>query len=305
MNIHTVVALAFLGLGSLLTSAQSAEEAAELYQNKKWKEAAAAYRQVVEQSPDNMRAWFRLGSCYVQLGQGEQALEALNKAAENPKLPPVFLHYARAQAHHLSGQTNDTWEALDQAVAAGYANLGNIESDEVFADLKDSERFQNVLKAVDKNARPCAYDDRYREFDFWLGKWEVYGNLEKTGPLYGHNTIRKEENGCMLTESWVSASGSTGRSVNFYDGTIDKWVQHWVSANGGVITYSGGLEDGSMRLTGRIYYPKPPSGPQVRDFRGTWSPLDGGVVRQFFEESIDGGETWYTWFDGYYFPMED
>jgi hypothetical protein len=41
-----------------------------------------------------------------------------------------------------------------------------------------------------------------------------------------------------------------------------------------------------------------------RPFRGTWTPLPDGIVRQHFEESSDGGETWATWFDGYYHPQE-
>jgi len=39
---------------------------------------------------------------------------------------------------------------------------------------------------------------------------------------------------------------------------------------------------------------------RVELIRGTWTPLDDGRVQQFFEQSRDGGESWYTWFDGYY-----
>jgi hypothetical protein len=40
-----------------------------------------------------------------------------------------------------------------------------------------------------------------------------------------------------------------------------------------------------------------------RPFRGTWTPMEDGVVRQHFEESSNGGQTWTTWFDGYYHPL--
>jgi len=144
--------------------------------------------------------------------------------------------------------------------------------------------------------------DAYRAFDFWLGHWEVYGNLEKTGPLFGHNTITKTEQGCLVMENWQGAAGSTGTSMNYYDGVQGRWVQHWVSGDGTVINYAGGLENGVMKLVGKIHYLKPQ--PNMRDFRGTWTRLDGGVVQQFFEESIDGGENWYVWFNGYYFPSK-
>jgi hypothetical protein len=35
-------------------------------------------------------------------------------------------------------------------------------------------------------------------------------------------------------------------------------------------------------------------------FRGLWTPLPDGRVRQFFEQSNDGGETWVPWFEGFY-----
>ncbi|MCJ7591455.1 MAG: hypothetical protein MUO51_08890 [Woeseiaceae bacterium] len=31
-----------------------------------------------------------------------------------------------------------------------------------------------------------------------------------------------------------------------------------------------------------------------------WTPLPDGRVRQFFEQSDDGGVTWVSWFEGFY-----
>jgi len=39
-------------------------------------------------------------------------------------------------------------------------------------------------------------------------------------------------------------------------------------------------------------------------FRGTWTLLADGRVRQFFEESPDGGKTWNPWFEGFYTRRE-
>ncbi|WP_154223732.1 hypothetical protein [Marinicella rhabdoformis] len=161
---------------------------------------------------------------------------------------------------------------------------------------------------------PCMENQIYRAFDFWLGEWEVYGSLDKRGPKLGHNSITRTEQGCLIMEQWQGASGSTGTSMNYYDGISEKWVQRWVSGGGTVIEYSGGLVDiegnhsksknKAMRLIGKIYYASSQQKPQVRDFRGTWTPLEQGVVRQFFEESIDDGKTWKVWFDGFYFPAK-
>jgi len=35
-------------------------------------------------------------------------------------------------------------------------------------------------------------------------------------------------------------------------------------------------------------------------FRGLWTPQPDGRVRQFFEQSDDGGKTWKPWFEGFY-----
>jgi len=56
-----------------------------------------------------------------------------------------------------------------------------------------------------------------------------------------------------------------------------------------------------MRLVGTIHYI---STGQTAPFRGLWSPLPDGRVRQFFEQSSDGGETWATWFEGFYSRTE-
>ncbi|TDF37343.1 hypothetical protein EYS14_14415 [Alteromonadaceae bacterium M269] len=147
---------------------------------------------------------------------------------------------------------------------------------------------------------PCQFDTKMSHFDFWLGQWDVYGDLKKTTPLFGKNVIEKNQNGCLMTEHWTGARGSTGTSMNYYDGTKKKWVQHWVSATGTVINIEGGLENNSMVLTGEIFYINTDENP-IRDFRGTWTPVKEGVVRQFFEESIDNGKTWTPWFEGFYF----
>ncbi len=61
-------------------------------------------------------------------------------------------------------------------------------------------------------------------------------------------------------------------------------------------------KDGSMVLTGKIYYASRKDNP-ISDFKGIWTPLANSVVKQHFEESTDGGKTWKPWFTGYYFKQ--
>ncbi len=283
-------------------------EAANHYADKNWPEAIKAYQSITAEQSENESAWYRLAQAHLQLKQGEQALNANVQLVNAKQIPKTFVLYQKAQALGLLGQTESMWSNLKAAASQGYGNLNNLQTDSIFAKFQESEQHQAIKQAIDKNARPCMYDEKYREFDFWLGEWEVYGTLDKSGPKAGHNSITRAEQGCLILENWQGAGGTTGMSMNYYDGIKGQWVQRWVSGGGTVIDYAGGLieQDGknAMRLVGKIYYASDLQQPQIRDFRGTWSSLDDGVVQQFFEESIDGGETWYPWFKGFYFPIK-
>ena len=88
----------------------------------------------------------------------------------------------------------------------------------------------------------------YRQFDFWLGDWEVT-NVE--GTVVGTNTIRKILNGCVLHEHWRGADGGSGQSHNIYNLQTGKWHQTWVDDNGQLLLLDGGLDDqGKMVLRG-------------------------------------------------------
>ncbi len=141
---------------------------------------------------------------------------------------------------------------------------------------------------------PCLADEAFNAFDFWLGEWEVH---TADGTLAGENTISKVHNGCLVTESWRGAQGLVGTSINYLDRVSGEWVQIWNDAGGGQINIRGGLTDDGMLLVGKIHYI---SNGTTADIRGLWTPLPDGRVRQFFEQSVDGGETWTTWFEGFY-----
>ena len=143
---------------------------------------------------------------------------------------------------------------------------------------------------------PCESDERHRQFDFWIGQWEVRG---AGGKLAGTNTIEKTLNGCLLIENWTSVGGGSGKSVNYFDPGTGKWKQDWIDAGGGVIHYEGEFRDGAMRFEGVNYNRDGSSEPS----RMAFTPLGDGTVRQFIEQSSDGGESWYVWFDAIYSPI--
>ncbi|MEX2495343.1 MAG: hypothetical protein WD448_04595 [Woeseia sp.] len=145
---------------------------------------------------------------------------------------------------------------------------------------------------------PCEHQEEFRDFDFWIGHWEV---RDPEGELAGHNVIEAAQRGCVLIENWNGAGGSTGTSMNYFDQATDEWVQLWTDAGGGQINIRGGMTEAGMLLEGQIHYV---SSKTTAPFRGLWTPQPDGRVRQFFEQSNDGGRTWEPWFEGFYSRIE-
>lgn len=145
---------------------------------------------------------------------------------------------------------------------------------------------QESTAPQDPEAEPCSTPE-HRRFDFWVGTWEVYSG----DSLAGRNVIAEALGGCAIHESWESAGGAPGHSYSFYDASREQWHQTWIDARGGALYLDGGWNGNAMVMgddTNRI----------------TWTPLDGGRVRQHWETTSDGGETWTTVFDGEYRPVE-
>lgn len=144
----------------------------------------------------------------------------------------------------------------------------------------------------------CATPE-HRQFDFWIGEWVVH---VPDGRRAGHNTITREMDGCVLHESYHTDRGYRGESFNAYDAGRGVWHQTWVDNAGLVLRLDGGSKDGSMILSGETVG----TDGSVSLQRITWSVLDGDPdrVRQLWETSTDGGETWEVAFDGEYRRVE-
>jgi hypothetical protein len=140
-------------------------------------------------------------------------------------------------------------------------------------------------------SRPCA-SPSHRQFDFWLGTW----NVTQAGKVAGQNKIESILNGCAVMESWKGTGGVTGHSLNIYDSTRDLWHQTWVDSTGSLLTLEGRFKSGAMVLEGVTTDEK---GVKARQ-RITWTAPSANEVRQFWQSSTDDGKTWKTEFDGVY-----
>jgi hypothetical protein len=142
-------------------------------------------------------------------------------------------------------------------------------------------------------AATAACDDPvYRQFDFWVGEWQVH---TPDGKLAGTNRITREYGGCVLHERYTTPRGYSGESLNTYDAGRRTWHQTWVDNEATLLLLEGRFSGGHMRLEGE----NTGSDGKVTKHRITWTPNADGSVRQFWE-STDADGRWITTFDGRY-----
>ncbi len=149
---------------------------------------------------------------------------------------------------------------------------------------------QNSSASQTKPSKPCSMPE-HRQFDFWIGEWEV----TMGGQAAGTNSIQLILGDCVLLENWTGSKGGTGKSFNLFNSAKGKWQQTWVDNSGNMLELYGEFKDGVMQLVGE----NARNGKKTLQ-RITWKALDKDQVRQHWEQSQDDGKTWTTAFDGLY-----
>ncbi len=142
-------------------------------------------------------------------------------------------------------------------------------------------------------ATPCTAPE-YRQFDFWVGEWNVTSVGQPPGSPPTPSDITLESGGCAVFEDF---GNGLGRSINVYDPADGMWHQTFIFANGQRLVLAGGVEGEAMVLSRSL-----PGAPAGSFDRWTWTQLSEGRVRQLEEVSTDGGQTVQPAFDGTYVP---
>jgi len=287
-----VLFLAAASLAAENSVSSAGERADSLAQAGHWQEAAEAYWAITESEPDNAISWSKLGGALYELKRYGDAAEAWMQA-DALSFSPARTRYNLARAHAAAGEAEEALRWLEGAIDAGFQDVRALSAETAFEALRNDERFSQLEQLAERKAFPCKHQAEAKQFDFWIGEWDVF---DSHGNQVGSNSIRKELGGCMLVEHWSGNGGSEGKSINFYDAAQERWEETWIDKGGGIIRMVGMMKGGAMVLEGNHLY---------RDgrrelIRGTWTLLEDGRVRQLFEQSRNGGESWYTWFEGYY-----
>ena len=239
------------------------------------------------------QAWFALAQKARQPELLEIAAQALDRAESNG-VSPIRIAMERSRQHIVADSEEQAVTELRGVFEQGFTGVGFLTSDPVINSLAGNAGYDALIEEMSVQAYPCASTPGFSDFDFWIGDWDVH---IANGTPAGTNSITREERGCVLVERWRNTSGGTGMSINYLDMTTNEWVQVWNAEGGTQIYVRGGLTDEGMSMEGTIHYV---NNGTTAPFRALWSPLPDGRVRQYFEQSNDGGETWVPWFEGFY-----
>jgi hypothetical protein len=145
---------------------------------------------------------------------------------------------------------------------------------------------------------PCAAPE-YRQFDFWVGKWEVRETV--SGAVAGKSLVEKLYDGCAIRENF-SQDGFSGGSLNHYGRLDHHWRQAWTDSLGTWRDFVGRIEDSKMVMTWS--HPSRARPGVIILERMAFTPNPNGTVRQFSQHSEDDGKTWTENYDYTYYPVK-
>jgi hypothetical protein len=145
---------------------------------------------------------------------------------------------------------------------------------------------------------PACTSPEHRQFDFWVGRWDVYRT--GTDTLVAHSLIESLYAGCVIRENWMPLRGTGGGSLNSWLPQQGVWRQTWVDSSNGWAVFEGRYDNDTMVIAGHwAGAAGPGTNPLVRI---RYTREEGGAVRQLGEVSSDNGQTWGPSFDFTYRP---
>jgi len=267
-------------------------EAGAAYDAKDWAKAARLYGELVKEHPEVPRLWFRLADSQQQLCQLDQALVTIENGLK-AGAPPIFAEFLIGSIYAQKNDKEKAFEHLKIAADNGYNRPELFDEDRHLDWLRSDVRFAGLKKQAQHNLKPCADTPENRQFDFWVGEWNV--ETTQGGVPAGQSRIELILGDCVVQENWQSHGNPyAGQSYNMYNTALRRWEQYWVDNSAGNIFFYGGLKDGVMDYwTDEI--PQPGGPPLKRHLQ--FFKLGPDKVRQFSQGSTDGGKTWKPEYD--------
>ena len=142
------------------------------------------------------------------------------------------------------------------------------------------------LFAQNGNQKPCSSPEA-KQFDFWIGEWDLTWQDKDGNTLTGSNSISKILNSCVIEENFTGGE-FIGKSFSVYNPVKKLWQQTWVDNEGSYLEFAGGFEDGKMILFREITTKENKKIKQRMIFYN----ISENQLDWNWEKSTDNGKTW-------------
>lgn len=134
---------------------------------------------------------------------------------------------------------------------------------------------------------PCSSAEA-KQFDFWVGEWNLNWKSKEGKERSGVNKISKIYGSCVIKEEFTSSTERfSGMSVSTYDANAKKWKQTWVDNTGSYLDFAGESKDGRMVLSRKTQM----DGKEYLQ-RMQWYDIAANSLTWNWERSDDNGKTW-------------
>ncbi|MCB0264087.1 MAG: DUF1579 family protein [Calditrichaeota bacterium] len=147
--------------------------------------------------------------------------------------------------------------------------------------------------AAQNSQKPCSAPEA-RQFDFWIGEWELtwpggQGGTPEGQTGRGVNHVVQYLGECVIFENFSFADSSfIGKSWSVYNLQKQLWQQTWVDNSGGYLLFTGGFADGKMELRTAPFQRNGVTYVSRMVFRN----IAANAFDWDWQRSADNGETW-------------
>jgi len=176
---------------------RSSKQAIALAMEGRWREAIAANKGIIENYPNDVDAYNRLGRAYMELGEYSLAREAYSRAKELDPYSTIAEKNLRRLSHlRETGTVSEEGfhrvepqVFIEETGKAGVVSLYRLAAKEVLAEVDAGDKVN--LKIVDSN---LIVENRYQQY---LGQVE---------PRHSQRLVRLMRGGNMYTATVISSS---------------------------------------------------------------------------------------------------
>ena len=150
-----------------------------------------------------------------------------------------------------------------------------------------------LMSGAEAQAEPDSRAPESKQFDFWLGEWDLTWPGEHQGEIrHGSNKVRRALNGYVLHEQFDGGTAIPlrGISLSTYNQQRQQWEQAWVDNEATYRNFAGGMRNREMVLEREG---ESSDGSPMRQ-RMVYKNISADSFDWSWEQSKNNGETWMT-----------